>query len=522
MTAKGYPERDLPRSPAPAGKLLGLDELAAVCRDLRAQGRGVVLCHGCFDLLHIGHIRYFRQARAMGDVLVVTVSPDRYVDKGPHRPAFDEQLRAEAVGSLDAVDFVAVNAWPTAEPTLELLRPDVYVKGSDFKSVEADATGKLAREAEVCRELGITLRFTEDMVFSSTNLINRFFSAFSQEVRDYLRLFRRRYGLGEVLGVVERMAALDVTVVGDVIMDEYCYCQPLGAASKSPVLAVRQESVDVFAGGVLAVANHLAGLAGRVRLFSRLGGHDAYRTVIDAALRPNVDASFRVQVGAPTLVKRRMIDGASLTKLFEVYVMDDGPLDPDGEAALIEDVRQSCRRTDLTVCADFGHGAIGPDLRRALAREEAFLAVNTQANAGNAHMHTISRYERADMVSLTERELRLDTRDGHTDLRPLVCAAVERFGSAYVAVTRGRQGACVCTPGGSFVAVPALTTSVVDSIGAGDTFFAVAALAARLGAPREIVGFLGNVAGCLAVQTVGNRKALDREEFVAYVTSILK
>jgi rfaE bifunctional protein nucleotidyltransferase chain/domain len=521
MGAGGGPDVATPGPPEQPGKLVTLEALADLCRWLHQEGRTVVLCHGCFDLLHIGHIRYFRQARRMGDVLVVTVSPDRYVDKGPHRPAFDEQLRAEAVASLDTVDFVAVNQWPTAEPTLALLRPDLYVKGADFKSVEADKTGKLTREAEVCRELGIELRFTEDLVFSSTSLINRFFSSFSQEMRECLRLFRRRYSLGEILDVVARMAALDVVVTGDVIIDEYCYCHPLGTSSKSPVLAVGLDTTDVFAGGVLAVANHLAGFAGRVRLLSVIGERDDYRPCIDAALKPNVHPSFWVQRGAPTLVKRRMIDGASLSKLFEVYVMDDSGLDPATDAALTAAATEAVRSCDLAVCADFGHGAISPALRRALAREDVFLAVNTQANAGNGHMHTISRYERADLVSLTERELRLDARDSHTDLRPLVCDTVKRFNSAYVAVTRGRQGACVCTPGDSFVAIPALTASVVDSIGAGDAFFAVAALAARLGAPREIVGFLGNVAGALAVQTVGNRKAVERPEFVAYITSIL-
>ncbi len=75
-------------------------------------------CHGVFDLLHIGHIRHFEQAARIGDVLVVTVTPDRYVDKGPHRPAFTETLRAEAIGSLSCVDYVAINRWPTAEDTL--------------------------------------------------------------------------------------------------------------------------------------------------------------------------------------------------------------------------------------------------------------------------------------------------------------------------------------------------------------------------------------------------------------------
>ncbi|PJC71984.1 MAG: cytidyltransferase, partial [Syntrophobacterales bacterium CG_4_8_14_3_um_filter_58_8] len=128
----------------PNKKIKTIEELAQVIKSLRAEQKKIVHCHGVFDLLHIGHIRYFEQARRMGDVLVVTVTPDRFVDKGSHRPAFPEHLRVEAVASLGSVDYVALNQWPTAEETLRLLRPDVYVKGSEFKNLGSDMTGKIA------------------------------------------------------------------------------------------------------------------------------------------------------------------------------------------------------------------------------------------------------------------------------------------------------------------------------------------------------------------------------------------
>src|SRR5437773_12261410 len=110
-------------------KIKGLDELAAALAALRAAGKKIVHCHGVFDLLHIGHIKHLEAARKLGDVLVVTITPDRFVNKGPHRPAFPEQLRAEALASLACVDFVGINEWPTAVQTIKLLRTNLYVKG---------------------------------------------------------------------------------------------------------------------------------------------------------------------------------------------------------------------------------------------------------------------------------------------------------------------------------------------------------------------------------------------------------
>ncbi|MEN6424087.1 MAG: PfkB family carbohydrate kinase [Phycisphaerales bacterium] len=503
-------------------KIVSLHELPVILHRCRNESRKIVHCHGVFDLLHIGHIRYFEQARGFGDVLVVTVTPDRYVDKGDKHPAFPEQLRAEAIASLGVVDFVAVNEWPTAEQTLHLLRPDVYVKGSDFKSVDGDPTGKLALEEKICRDLGIELRFTHDIVFSSTNLINRFFSLFPKELQDYLDLFRRRYSLDRVLAVVEAMSCLRVLLVGDVIIDEYCYCSPLGASGKSPVLAVKYNSQDSFAGGVLAVANHLAGFAGGVRLLTVIGERGGYRDFIASSLHANVSPEFWVQDGAPTTVKRRYLDGYSLHKLLEIYTIDDSGLSPARDRDLnLRFYHEACGY-DMVVSADFGHGAVSPLLRESLARSSPYLAVNTQANAGNGSMHTISRYAKADYISLTERELRLDSRDQRTDLRLLGCDAARRLGCQSLAVTRGKNGACLCGPDGAFVVVPAFASQAVDTVGSGDAFFAISALAAKVGAPLEVAGFLGNVAGALAVQIIGNQKAIDRQSLTKYVTSLLK
>lgn len=155
-------------------KILGLDELAVKLRGQKAAGRKIVHCHGCFDLMHPGHIKYFQAAKKMGDILVVTVTPDIYVDKGPGRPVFDQLLRAESIAALECVDYVAINKWPTAEETLRLLRPDIYVKGQEFEKLE-DKTGKIQREYEVVREVGAEMRFTHEIVFSSTKLLNKYF-----------------------------------------------------------------------------------------------------------------------------------------------------------------------------------------------------------------------------------------------------------------------------------------------------------------------------------------------------------
>ena len=153
-------------------KILELDELAKKIQDLKSEGKKIVHCHGCFDLMHIGHIKYFQASKKMGDVLIVTLTPDIYVDKGPGRPVFNQSLRAESIAALECVDYVAINKWPTAEETLKLLRPDIYVKGQEFEKLE-DKTGKIQKENKIVEEIGAQMRFTHEIVYSSTKLINQ-------------------------------------------------------------------------------------------------------------------------------------------------------------------------------------------------------------------------------------------------------------------------------------------------------------------------------------------------------------
>ena len=155
-------------------KILEIRELADRVARHRSEGKTIIHCHGCFDLMHPGHIKYFQAAKMMGDVLVVTISPDRFVDKGPDRPVFNEGIRAESIEALECVDYVAINKWPTAEETLRLIRPDIYVKGQEFENME-DKTGKVQKEVDVLKEIGAEIQFTHEIVFSSTKLLNKYF-----------------------------------------------------------------------------------------------------------------------------------------------------------------------------------------------------------------------------------------------------------------------------------------------------------------------------------------------------------
>lgn len=487
--------------------------------ELRAQGKRIVLCHGVFDLLHIGHIRYLRGAKGQGDILVVTVTPDRFVDKGPGHPAFNEQLRLEAIAALDCVDFAAINEWPTAEQTLRLLKPHVYAKGAEFKNLE-DSTGKIGPEVAVAKEMGADIIFVEDIVFSSSNLINRYLSTFSEECQEYLHQFRQRYTVQEVLAHLDRFAGLKVLVLGDMIIDTYEYCSSLGASSKDPVLAVLHKAQEKFAGGAAAIANHVAQHVREVTLCTVLGD-DGQEDFIRKALAPSVTMVPFVRPKAPTVCKHRVLDGYSFQKLIEIYSMETSPLPREQETGLLRHLETVIAQHDVVIAADFGHGCITPALIGFLCEKAPFLAVNTQANAGNRGYHTISRYPRADFISLAGHELTLEYRNHTISTGEMMEDLRHRLHCPTVLATEGRRGCAIMNPDG-FHRAPSFASTVVDRVGAGDALFSVTALATQQHFPSDITAFLGNIAGSLAVETIGNAKAVGQSAMRKYITSVMK
>src|SRR5438445_8041010 len=152
-------------------KICSLQQLLVTREAARRAGKSVVHCHGCFDVVHPGHIHHLQLAKTYGDLLIVSVSADAQVNKGINRPVVPEDLRAQSLAALECVDLVYVNPEPTAVSLLQELRPDVYVKGKEYEH-NRDPRFLAEREA-VTRHGGRVVCSSGDVIFSSTALIEK-------------------------------------------------------------------------------------------------------------------------------------------------------------------------------------------------------------------------------------------------------------------------------------------------------------------------------------------------------------
>lgn len=487
------------------------------------DGKKIILCHGVFDLLHIGHIKHFQSAKALGDILVVTVTPDRFVNKGPGRPCFTEKLRAQAIAALDCVDFVAINEWPTAIETIHHIKPAIYAKGSEYRDHANDLTAKIQDEIKAIELVGGCVAFTDDITFSSSSLINQYFPAFSDEVMRYLNDFKHRYVSKEIIDYLEKAAALKVLVLGETIIDEYCYCDAMAKSGKEPVLATKHLKKECYIGGILAVANHMASFCDAVDCVTFLGENGEYEDYIRKNIKKNVKLEFFYKDQSPTLVKRRYVENYLKQKLFEIYEMNDDPLKEEVKHRYLNKLKETIAKYDLVLVADYGHAMIDDEIADFLCDNAKFLAVNTQANAGNQGFNVITKYKRADFISIAKREMNLALNEKNGD--PIICAKklAEKNNYGVQVVTCGKEGSVVYSKHeDSAYESPSLACEVRDRVGAGDAVLAITSLYAALGAPAEVIGFITNVVGAEAVTIMGHERFIEKAPLMKHIAHLLK
>jgi len=502
-------------------KLQALEKLATISANAKQQGQTVVLCHGTFDLLHAGHIKHLQQAKALGDILIVTVTADAFVDKGPGRPVFSEQIRAETLAAIEVVDWVGVNEERTSENLIPLIQPSLYVKGEEYSDEAADITGNITKERQLVESYGGKVFYTRGETFSSSHLLNNFFDVFTEDTQRFLQSFKQRYQINEILDKVTALKNLKVAVLGEAIIDEYHYTKPMGQIGKGTALGVQYQESEQFAGGAIAVANHVAGFVEEVALISVLGRKSSDEAFIRSKLAENITPVFSYIEDGPTIKKSRYV--TETEKLFEVYYYNEQPdltqVNPKINAWMDAQLNQY----DLIIVTDFGNGSISNEVIQNLSHQTIFMAVNTQLNSGNRGYHAITKYPRADFISLNEPEIRLAAHNRHEALEKVALKIKQQVKATYLSVTRGDKGVLNFEQTSEQpIEVPALANKVVDRVGAGDAYLALTAILLAQNNSLEVASFVGSIAAALNVQVMCNREPINPVLLKKTLTTFLK
>jgi rfaE bifunctional protein kinase chain/domain len=480
---------------------MNLSDQTAIER-IRAEcpgGGRIVFVSGNFNVLHPGHLRLLHFAADCGDYLVVGVNPEGA--PGAHLPA---PLRLEAVTSIGCVNHAFLLAG-RPETFIEALEPDFVVKGKEHEA-------QFNPEQAVVDSYGGLLLFSSgELTFSSIELLRREFNeVFLSTIvkpRDYPE--RHGFSAADLKTTLKAFQQVRVLIIGDLIVDQYIACDPIGMSQEDPTIVVTPVFQETFVGGAGIVAGHAAGMGAQVSFLSVTGEDATAEFAVEKIQSFGVDAVLIGDETRPTTLKQRY--RAAGKTLLRVSHLKRHELAADLQARLLAEVEARISDTDLIVFSDFNYGTLPQWLVDQIVilagRHGIPMVADSQSSS---QVGDVSRFTDMLLLKPTEREARLALRDFQSGLVVVAQALADKSRARNIAMTLGSEGVLVHSNlgvpglGGITDKLPAFNHAPKDAAGAGDSFLVCASLALAAGADIWQSSFLGSIAAACQVGRIGN------------------
>jgi rfaE bifunctional protein kinase chain/domain len=462
-------------------------------------GRLVAFVSGNFNILHPGHLRLLKFAKECADFLVVGVATNRMA---PLSAMLDEKLRLEAVQTNSWVDYALLLDTPP-EAFIAELKPDVVIKGKEHEN-------RWNAEAEVVATYGATLQFgSGETIFSSANLLRQELSSSSLATLALPHGFSERHGfdLQSLASLVQTTGNVRVSVIGDVMVDEYITCDPLGMSQEDPTIVVTPVGSDQFLGGAAIVAAHCAGMGAKVHFFSVTGDDPLRAFVSQKLLDYGVLSHMVIDDTRPTTLKQRF--RASGRSLLRVNHLRQHGIRKELQQQLLSKLIPLLDDVDVLIFSDFNYGCLPQPLVDEIARECRERGIILLADSQcSSQIGDISRFKNVDILTPTEMEARVSTRNHEDGLVVLAEKLRQQAGARNVLLKLGADGLLIhsteCHQTWLTDQLPSFNPAPKDTAGAGDSLLAAAALAIARGGSIWQAAFLGSLAAACQVSRIGN------------------
>jgi rfaE bifunctional protein nucleotidyltransferase chain/domain len=474
------------------------------------------LAHGVFDVFHIGHLKHLQIAKQKCDVLIVSITSDRYVRKGPSRPYFNEKLRAEFLSSLEIVDYVIINDDVTPIKIINTIKPNFYVKGKDYQDSQKDITGNISKEKRAVKSYGGEILITDDIEFSSSKIINKFLQP--SAIRDFFQDFNKLRE--QCIKAIENLKDLNVLVLGEVIFDEYNFVQEMDKPGKENIQSVLFKKKELYLGGAYSIAKNVSSFVKQVEIIS-IGNFNKNQT---SFLKKNSSKIKNLKLNLikddfHSIVKKRYINESN-RKLFEEYKMIGEKNFKNRKFILKKKYNY-----DLIILADFGHGLISNDLIKHLSKKTRFLSINVQTNSENRGYNFVTKYKKANYICIDRQELRLAMSDRYSNINYLVKKLFKRIKVKIITITLGREGILVAQEKESKIisfTLPGFETNPIDTLGAGDAVFGISSLLVRKKTNLKLVATISNLVGAMKTKIIGHSSSITKMDLIKSLTYVLK
>ena len=504
-------------------KIISIENLKKISAKKKAIKKRIVLCHGVFDLLHVGHINYFREAKNYGDILIVSATSDKYVNKGPNRPFFSETNRLKALAALDVIDYVVLSNSPTSVQLIKELKPDIYCKGLDYKSHQNDISGEIKNEISAVKKYRGKAIYTKSETFSSSKLINEYSGIYNNNHKSLVNRIKKKYQFTQIRRWIENFKKLKVLVIGETIIDQYVFCEALGKSGKEPVLALRDLTTEEYLGGAAALSRHISTFCKKITLLSMVGEKGDYLKKIKKKLPKNVNFKYIKKANSPTILKTRFLDHVNKNKVLGVYKINDEILSKKQDRFFCNLLKNMIPKYDLVIVSDYGHGLISKKGAKIICGLSKYLALNAQINAANVGYHSMKNYKNINCVIINEKEIRQEMRNRNDKIEFLMKKLSLNQNIKNLIVTVGNRGSILYNKKDkktNFCGGYAKT--VVDKIGAGDAMLSIIALCLKSGFDKDLALITSSLAAAKSVETIGNKDSINKITILKTLENILK
>ncbi len=503
-------------------KIININKLSSILKKKRSLGSKIVHCHGVFDLVHYGHIAHFQSAKKFGDILVVTITTDKFIKKGPNRPYFNQETRKKFLASIDCVDFVSEINSLSAVEAIRSIKPDYYAKGKEYKRFKDDITKKIKQEIYEVKKNKGKIIYTDDVTFSSSKILNEFKLSLNKEQSSEVNNIKKIYNFEKILKKFKKFKKLKVLVIGELIIDKYNYCEPLGKSGKDPIMMFKKNESITILGGSGAVANNIAQYCNDIKLISYLGKRHTNKNFINKNLDKKIKKEF-IYVDGPTIQKEKYVDRNSNNKIFGFYNFDDSFLGKKNQKKMINILKKNLPKYDLVVVANYGHGLIDNKIANLISSKSRFLVVNSQINAANIFHHNLNLFKKTSCTIINEGELRHEMRDKHSEIDYLMKNLSKSINTRFIVVTRGSDGSKLLdVKKNKIINSAAYANKVVDKIGSGDTLMTVFAILLKSTNDPKFSIFCASIGASYNVETLGNSAKIGPDIILKTIQHLIK
>jgi rfaE bifunctional protein kinase chain/domain len=464
----------------------------------KTHRKTIVFVSGNFNVIHPGHLRLLRFAKECGNFLVVGV-----LDSHSQGAIVQEELRIDGIRAISWVDYGFI-LHDQPENFIEHLKPAIVVKGKEHEDQNNP-------EAEILKKTGGKLLFgSGDISFSSIDLIRKEFTEINVSTIKKPKDFpsRHHFAFHHLKQLLTQMNPLRICVLGDVIVDEYITCDPLGMSQEDPTIVVTPLLQEKFIGGAGVVAAHARGLGSKVHFFSVCGKDQIAEFVKNEMGKLKIDNHIYMDESRPTTLKQRFRAGQKT--LLRVSHLRQHAIGKEIRKKMISDVFNIINEIDLLIFSDFNYGCLPQqlvdDVVAKCLKKHVMIVADSQSSS---QIGDISRFHHASLVTPTEREVRLAVHDFESGLVVLAEKLRQKACTRNVIITLGSEGILIHAETNKknkwlTDRLPAMNASPKDVAGAGDSFLTCASMALASGADIWKSSYLGSLAAACQVSRIGN------------------